>query len=127
MNDQIGFGFLGTKYATEQPLRDKYAPLTAPFQPTSDTSVKAAEEIEPHRLTQERRVFLAYKRRGRYGATMDEIDVELEIGIPSVCARTNKLADPDRPGGALIVKTERERITRRGGMASVYVAIERTD
>jgi len=117
MNDQIGFGFLQTKY--DGPPRDRFAAPAAPFQSTSDTSVKAAEEIEPHRLTQERRVFLAYKRRGRYGATQAEIEKELDLCSGSVCARTNALTKKN-----LVIKTDCERMTPRGGMASVYIAKE---
>jgi len=116
VNDQAGFDFLATKI--REP-RDKYQAPTAPFQKTSDTSVRAAENIEPHRETQEFRVLQAYRRAGQAGRTMAQVEIELGIGIPSVCARTNKLEEK-----GLIVKTDRERETHRGGKGAVYVGRE---
>jgi hypothetical protein len=106
---QDGFDFLKTRYTSP----------AAPFQKTSDTSVQAAEAIEPHRETQEYRVLQAYRRAGEAGRTMAQVEIELGIGIPSVCARTNKLE-----ARGLIVKTTRERETHRGGKGAVYVAKE---
>jgi len=111
---QEGFDFLRTRYT---------APV-APFQPTSDTSVEAAEAIEPHRLTQERRVYIAIRRAGAYGRTMGELEHELDLKSGSVCARVNALADPEREGGALIVRTEQTRLTSSGRNAAVYVGRE---
>jgi len=111
---QEGFGFLKTKYTSPR----------APFQSSSDTSVEAAERIEGHISKQEGRVLEAYRAHGRAGATQEQIEDATGLKSGSVSARTNALVAADRPGGRLLIKTDRERFTRGGRPAAVYVTPE---
>jgi len=80
--------------------------------------------MEGHVSKQEGRVLEAYRAHRFGGATQEQIEDATGLKSGSVSARTNALANPFREGGALLVKTERVRVTRSGRMAAIYVTRE---
>ncbi len=58
------------------------------------------------------------KKRGRYGATADEVEVALKLHHGQSSGTVSRLANTRR----LIVASGNERQTRQGGWATVYVA-----
>lgn len=88
-----------------------------PHQSHSDTSREAAEAIEPDAESL-RGVVLAYiRRRGREGATDDEIQVALDMNPSTQRPRRVELWE-----AGLVERTSATRPTRSGRRATVWVA-----
>ena len=93
--------------------------LYPPFQRGSATSEKAAEEILSIRPTILARVLAFYRSQGRVGATNDELSFALGIPIQTICARKRELEIK-----GLIWPADKQRKTRSGRQAEVYIAKE---
>ena len=91
---------------------------TFPYQPHSETS-KAAAEAPEDREAQRQKVLNLIRECGSVGATDDEIDAVLGLGLNSVRPRRTSLAQ-----AGLIVRNGEARRTRRGRGAAVWVAVE---
>jgi hypothetical protein len=83
-----------------------------------DTSRHAAQDVFPRTGTQRATILLAVFRKGQFGMTFDE--VRAEEGIYSADRRMSELAD-----NGWLERTERERRTRHGSMATVMVTTQK--
>lgn len=86
-----------------------------PYQKHSETSKKAA--LKANAKTQEIAAYAFIKRRGKSGATGDEVAEFLEIPIGTASARIVGLRDK-----GFIETTKYERLTRTGRLASIHIA-----
>lgn len=92
-------------------------PAATPYARSSDTSMAAAVDIEPHAGTMRAQVLDFIRARGDEGATDDEIEVALDMRHQTASARRNDLA-----GLKWVVDSGRTRLTRSGRKATVWVA-----
>lgn len=88
----------------------------APARTESDTSVAAAQEIQPHSETLRERV-LGYVR-GRKGATCDEVEVALAMSHQTASARIRELVKLGQ-----LHDSWSARKTRSGRKATVWRAV----
>ena len=91
---------------------------TAPYQPQSASSAKAAAAILPAAETLRRKVLDAIKERGDYGATDDEL--QLLLGMDGSTERPRRVELWEK----LLIKQKPDtyRPTRSGRLAVVWVA-----
>lgn len=90
--------------------------MGAPYVKGSSTSQAAAHSIAGHLGKLEADVFNEIKRCGRVGATVDEIEVALDMSHQTVSARVSTLGQR-----GVIINTGRKRKTRSGRAAFVHV------
>lgn len=88
-----------------------------PFAKGSDTSMAAANAIEPHLGRLQRRVLEAIADKGSYGRTDEELALGLAMNPSTVRPRRLELGDK-----GLIRKAPFTRATRSGRQAVVWVA-----
>lgn len=88
----------------------------APFVAGSETSKEAAESVEKHVTGLARKVLDFIEGRGKWGATSDEIETELDMRHQTASARVRELFLKNK-----IERTEIKRKTRSGRNAFVYV------
>lgn len=99
--------------------RSPYADGKLPRVKGSDTSEAAAEEIAEHAPNMRQRVYATIVARREYGATDDELEVEMRLRHQSLSARRRELVLQ-----GYVVDSERARRTRSGRVAVVWVAKE---
>jgi hypothetical protein len=99
-------------------LRKRY-PDSPGYARVSRTSFKAAVAMTERAPGKRAQCLAAIKAAGEYGATCDEVQIQLGMIPQTASARFRELAMKN-----LIVRTDRERMTRNGKAASVYVAAE---
>lgn len=92
---------------------------TPPHVRGSDTSLAAAEAIEPHVGTQQARA-LAVVRAALAGATCDEVEALTGGRHQGISARLRELVQLGK-----IVDSGQRRATRSGRQARIYVAVRR--
>lgn len=85
----------------------------------SRTSFKAAVDMLPRAQGKREQCLAEIARNGEYGATCDEIQAALGMLAQTASARVRELVLKN-----LIRRTDRERMTRNGKAASVYVVVE---
>lgn len=91
----------------------------APFVRGSDTSEDAARQIRPHAGRMAERVFEFVQAKGERGATVDEVEVELEMLHQTAGARVRELVLAGR-----LVDSENRRRTRTGRYGAVWILTE---
>jgi len=87
-----------------------------PFEKSSDTSFAAARSMKDVTGELRRAVARFIVERGRYGATDDEVEVDLGMRHQTASARRWELAQKD-----FIKKSGEKRLTRSGRKAAVWV------
>lgn len=92
-------------------------PNTPGFVRDSDTSREAAESMHEAAPSIRERIYSWIERRGRFGATADEVEAKSGIRNQTITARIRELELSER-----LTKTEDKRKTRSGRNARVYVA-----
>ncbi len=96
---------------------DEYKP---PSVAGSRTSKAAALSVEPRAGTLRARVLDCIREQGGNGATDDEVQVWLEMNPSTQRPRRIELRDH-----GFVVDSGRQRVTRGGEMAAVWVAVGR--
>ena len=104
-------------YGRDEPRQVWDPPPATPYARSSDTSMEAAVEIEPHAGTLLEKVLTEIRRSGVIGRTDDEIEEQLGLRHQTASARRNDLA-----GRGIIVDSGRTRRTSSGRKATVWVA-----
>jgi hypothetical protein len=106
--------------ALEPPSRPSVDRNTTPVSHASQaTSRAAANAVLPNTGTQRRMVYDAIVAKGEYGMCDHEIEVEVGLRIPSVCAARNSLMND-----GWVYDSGRTRKTPQGHMAIVWLAIQ---
>lgn len=90
-----------------------------PYQPGSETSKQAAEEIIPHVSRLQRVVFLAVQSRGSLGATRKEVESITGLLTQTVTPRLNEL---EHSG---LIRKQRQTVHRDGGTVFETVTREK--
>lgn len=103
-----------------EPPADARAPSPLLFERDSQTSFRAAVEIQPVAGTMRFAVLEYIRSRGEYGATDDEIEVALEMRHQTASARRRELELKN-----LVADSGEMRATRSGRKAAIWVAVTR--
>lgn len=92
-----------------------YYPKAPGYVKGSETSKEAAESVEKHVTGLARKVLDFIEARGKWGATSDEIEIDLDMRHQTASARVRELFLKNK-----IDRTEIKRKTRSGRNAFVY-------
>ena len=87
----------------------------------SSQSIAAFEQIKHKRRPARLRILAAIKKKGAFGATAEELELDDEVGLArsTVSARTSEMKV-----NGMIIESGRFRKTRSGSDAAVLVAAE---
>lgn len=88
----------------------------------TETSRAAAEDIRSIAIPMRERVFAFIRSRGNYGAIDEEIEIALGMKHQTASARRRELVLKGR-----VVDSLKERLTRGGSRAAVWVVAQRRD
>lgn len=83
------------------------------------TSIAAGHSMAPFKPSLRAQIFLFVLRKGSYGATLDEIELEMGLKMQTCTARRKELEDR-----GLLVASGKYRLTRSGRRANVWVVPE---